>query len=321
MIILKRCYSNAGIASKQIIALFGAGLVGRSIVAYASNVLGFEQRQFSFDWKHSSQRAHDALAIERYILNEGREFNAALIRIDVIWSAGKAGFNSQLVDLEPELAAYTDVLKLSARLYSQLPEVRHAFHLLSSAGGIFEGQRNVDQMSVPHPRRAYGVAKIRQEVHLSQHLPFVTRQIYRPSSIYGFAGTGVRLGLVNALVHNAHQARVSRIFGEPSTIRDYVFVSDIGRFVAERCVTPLGESSVFFLASGKPSSMFEMLSKIEHALGRRLYLQFDPNPSNASHISFAQSVLPVGWLPTDLNVGIRQTARQLMSSFAQPART
>jgi UDP-glucose 4-epimerase len=63
--------------------------------------------------------------------------------------------------------------------------------------------------------------------------------------------------------------------------------------------------------------MFEMLHKIEQAVGRKLYCQFDARPSNASHMSFCKSSLPKGWNPTDLDTGIRQTALQLRGAFVR----
>jgi UDP-glucose 4-epimerase len=110
------------------------------------------------------------------------------------------------------------------------------------------------------------------------------------------------------------------IYGDAHTIRDYVLASDIGNFVAERLVDQAYGAQVFFLVSGKPSSTVEILRKVELAVGRKMYLKFDARPSNASDNSFSQDVLPTGWRPTDPDTGIRQTTRQLMSSFIK-ART
>ena len=77
-------------------------------------------------------------------------------------------------------------------------------------------------------------------------LPHTQRLIYRPSSVYGFAGPGTRFGLVAALIHNSIRHRTSRIFGNPHTIRDYVLNADVGNSSANGWTIPSAARNISF---------------------------------------------------------------------------
>lgn len=319
MIIFQRPVIGLGQRSRHVVAMFGMGLVGRAIATSLLRLSDWTSQEFAFSWNDPSQRMADGKQIEQFLIGTTPPpagYDVYRVgRLDIVWAAGRAGFASSQAEVEQELEAFQDVLKLSERLCQQAPTAQHAFHLFSSAGGLFEGQRQVTRETTPAPQRPYGTLKLEQEKHLAATPQEVAKLIYRPSSVYGYSGTGLRVGLVSALVQNGIRHRVSRIFGEPHTIRDYVLASDIGTFLAKHLTGPPSNSQIFLLASGKPSSMFEMLHKIEQAVGRKLYCQFDSQPSNASHISFCKSALPVSWHPTGLDTGIRQTALQLRGAF------
>jgi UDP-glucose 4-epimerase len=154
-----------------------------------------------------------------------------------------------------------------------------------------------------------------QEQRAAQLAAGIIPYIYRPSSVYGFSGPGGRAGLVTTLIQNAMRYNPSRIFGRFDTIRDYVLAGDIGEFAAQRMDQPAKQPEHFLLASGRPTSMYEVINTVSKVMGRRLYLKLDTEPSNASHISYRKSAFPTGWLPTDLETGIKRVARQLSSSF------
>jgi UDP-glucose 4-epimerase len=324
MIVLERSSASDGAAARQVILLFGVGLIGRSIAARLGRFNGFTARRMIFSWDRPEQRVRDSAAVGRYVAalmetplrNAGNEAR----RVDVVWAAGTSGFSSTTKQTQPELEAFDDVLALAHSIRERLPQARHAFHLVSSAGALFEGQRLVDASCAPRAASAYGTLKLAQERRLATLGPQFGRFVYRPSTVYGFAGDGMRLGLVRLLIQNAVRQRVSSIYGAPHTLRDYVLAADIGRYVAARLTSPATGSGVFLLASAKPCSLFEMIRRVERATNRRLYLKFDPHSFNSSDNSYAAGALPADWHPTDLGTGIFQTALELFRSFAQPAR-
>jgi nucleoside-diphosphate-sugar epimerase len=320
VIILERPVYADRQQSRHVVALFGVGLIGRSILASILKKAKFNLLEFPFTWGRVDRRPHELAAMQQVFqpARAGGLHLAEVAHVDVIWAAGHAGFGSTEAEIEPELEAFNDVLSLSERIWALAPGARHTFHLMSSAGGLFEGQRQVGDGAEPKPRRVYGAAKLEQEERLTALAVPIRKLVYRPSSVYGFGGRGVRIGLINALIQNAFHHKTSYIFGGSNTVRDYVLSSDIGQFVADRLNDEKPDSQTFLLASGKPTSTLEILHRIQIVIGRRLYLRFDPLPSNANHITFLRSALPVGWHPTDLETGIRQTAMRQLSSFANP---
>ena len=297
--------------------LFGHGLIGREILfALRLGPFYLTERHHPFSWAEPELWSDELAEIYSSCRpSSGTEDTPR--RIDIVWAAGRAGFGGTEAHLADELDAYRRVLDLANRLSNSEPPVQVVFHLISSAGGLFEGQRLVDVDTVPAPRRPYGSAKLAQEQALSAQ-GRIASHIYRPSSVYGFNDRSNRVGLISALISNGFRQRVSRIFGSYQTIRDYVYAADIGRYVAGQV---FGDAAIVsrthFLVSGKPSSILELLQFAKIATGRQLYLQLDPYPSNADNITFARNVMPLQWQPTDLGTGLQATARKIAVNLAQ----
>lgn len=301
------------------IALFGVGLIGGAILRALMKRGVTSLADLPLNWKDRPQRSLDLLSLTHAI---NCQFDRApLARLDIVWAAGKAGFGAGREELGAEFEAFRDISKWAQELPLHLPPgTSLGFHMLSSAGGLFEGQRFVDSTTLPRPHRAYGEAKLEQEATVEDLRNTMVAHIYRPSSVYGFSREGGRSGLINTLIENAKKHSVSRIFGGLDTVRDYILASDIAEFVANKITQPETASQTFLLASGKPASVSTIAQIVTKVVGSPLYLKLDVQPSNASHITFRQSALPEGWRPTDLETGIRLVARQLSLSFETGAR-
>jgi UDP-glucose 4-epimerase len=297
---------------EQVIALFGAGLIG-SAVMRAITQEGIDSLvTLPFDWEDPGQRAADLASIGDAMLATRA---SAVGRVEVIWAAGRAGFAATWPDAEEELVAFESVNRLCMQLRDAIPAARHRLHMMSSAGGLFEGQRFVDDSTLPAPRRPYGHLKLEQEQRANRLSVDIIPFIYRPSSVYGLTKLGGRAGLITTLIQNAKRCSHTRIVGRLDTIRDYVLVNDIGKFVAQ-CMNRTAERpQSFLLASGRPTAMCEVLDIVGKVIGRPLHLRLDTAPSNASHFSYRKSALPGDWVPTDLETGVKQVARQLALSF------
>ena len=334
-------------------ALFGLGLIGGAIhdaLAHGGTRTGdrtdhrngdrngdeswsggWTTTPLPFSWTDAEARAAQTQAIARQIET------LAPSRCDLIWAAGAAGFSASTPALAAEARTFEAFCALARSLGDSLPGTRLRVHLLSSAGGLFEGQTHVGRTTRPAPRRPYGTAKLALEaaaLALAQSdAGAVTQlagtqllgtqptevQIYRPSSVYGFRPGG-RMGLVPALIRGVLTHRPVHIFGATDTIRDYVLAEDIGRFIAERVAAPGGDGgsppppSTHLLASGRPTAMTEMFALVGQIMGRSPYLQLDPAPANAQPMSFLPSALPPGWRPTALETGVRQIARAVSAA-------
>ena len=132
---------------------------------------------------------------------------------------------------------------------------------------------------------------------------------YRPSSVYGPMVQKSQQGLINNLVSNGRNRRVTILDAHVMALRDYVFSGDIGNFVAKRIRSGNAEadgSPVNYLVSSRCSSIFEVVQKIERTLKLNLQFRYDESFGNHSNITFSDSVLAPGWSPSTLDVGIRQ---------------
>ena len=322
MITLERLCRGGPPCQGQIVLIFGLGLIGRSIVHGLHRRSDYSTTELPYSWSGGSAQAMDGQRIVEFVssrrsLPRGTRPSRESPRVDLVWSAGRGGFGSTEEQLGPELRSFESVLMLASRIRSLHPECGHAFHMISSAGGLFEGQRNVGPESRPEPKGPYAALKLKQEELLGGLDPAVDKFVYRPSSVYGFVAGGMREGLLTTLISNGIRRQVSRVFGEPGTLRDYVLASDVGQFVADRLVGAIREHGIFTLASGKPSTISEILRMTEALIDRSLYVVFQQSAVNAEHNTFRPDALPVDWSPTALYTGMQQTKLRLLEFFAQ----
>jgi UDP-glucose 4-epimerase len=300
---------------RQIALFFGVGLIGSAIVTAVQVRVPVRRRDFPFDWSDSAERAKHISSI----LSAVRDLAAAdtrrseALRVDLIWSAGRGGFGSLPAELASEQRVFLEVVELGREL-CEISECA-TFHFLSSAGGLFEGQRNIDANSAPAPLRPYGLAKLQQEEFLAALPQEMRILVYRPTSVYGFASARSRKGLVTTLVQNAIRCQTTRIFGGPDTIRDFLFADDVGAFIADQIASPVGSSKTMILASGKPTAIPELTAIVQRAVHRQLYFQYESKPSNALIICVRPSALPAGWRSTPLEIGVYRTAARVIDAY------
>jgi nucleoside-diphosphate-sugar epimerase len=283
------------------IAVLGVGLVGSALVDRLRFRREMNVTWLPLDWSHPGVR-------DRQLENIGVEVVRACGassggRLTWVWSAGRAGFAAGRDETGAELASFRAVLALWRLCSDKLPNIRVRIVHFSSAGGLFEGQRQVDSRAVPLPRRPYGELKEAEEhLILSTRIPAT---IVRLSSVYGCVRRGQRAGLVSTLLLNGIRREVSSIFGAMETLRDFVWAGDVAAFVSRLILGPDREETLpLLLASGRPSSIFEIQKIIEDLLGYKIYISCAPNAPNREDITFARAALPSDWVSTDLKTNI-----------------
>ncbi len=290
---------------RPVIALFGVGLLGsaiRDVVIrrqYGSELL-------PLSWDDLPLQRRQLRTIERRL--DSATHGVAALGVDFVWAAGRAGFGSTESEAPPELESFRAVLKLAESLALDRPAASPSFHLLSSVGGLFEGQRYVDRGSTPRPLRPYARLKLQQEDLLTACEVPLCRRIYRLTSVFGPAPAGHRRGLISTLIHNGQRHKVTRIVGRLSTLRDFVWTEDVANYLAENLLdqSRVEVARIHTLAAGKPSSIREILNIVEGMLRRRLYVQFDLGLSNSMDITISPAILGARWRPSDLKTAIRQ---------------
>jgi len=295
--------------------IFGVGLIGGAIQQSVFSQYSANTSYFPFLWKQGTQQLDNRRTIRSHIFNLCNNSRGAVIHLHIIWAAGRGGFSAPLAQYSEEKSNFECILEFARELSeSGICDNSH-FHFFSSAGGLFEGQRCVDQSSKPVPLRPYGIAKLEQEDALTQYPTTLSKWIYRPSSVYGFNNTLNRTGLITALIKNAITHNQSQIYGRPDTLRDYVLADDIGRFVAHRINKGDTVSQISTLSSGKATSMVEILSIIRRTLHCDLYLRYISDGDNASNNTYSPHINPDGWRVTNLEVAIKIIALKIKATM------
>lgn len=309
--------AGCGERAPSIVAIFGAGLTGGAVASRIESVGRACRETLPLDWAQPARQIDQLRAIEERILAGGGDPGP----VTVLWSAGRAGFGATLGEVGDELAAYRRVLDLAGRIAARSPAAPLTFVLLGSAGGLFEGQSRVDRSSVAAPRRPYGTLKLEQESLLLASPTPMVKKIYRLTSVYGFIRPGQRQGLIPSLIANGLHRRVCHITGQMSTLRDFVWVDDVARFLAAAMLDrdERSRDSVSTLASAKPSSILEIQRIVESTLRRRLFVSYSNSASNSEDITFSPDLLPPGWSPSDVRSSVRRIYEDAVSRGACPA--
>jgi nucleoside-diphosphate-sugar epimerase len=252
---------------KKLIIVIGLGLIGSEIAYLISKSNKYQAVDSAIGWD-------DPLFFRNQFLHLVKEFlKYSLVKVDLIWAAGKSGFGSSQEQCEAETAHFFHWVDCLRGLEVVLPQ-QLTIHLISSAGGLFEGQLKVDQDSKPSPKRPYGIYKLKQEEYLKSHFPNAYR-IYRPSSVFGKILDGKRVGLISILIENGIKNKETVIFGSLDTLRNFVFVEDVAYSVFKVLNEPQHFSDkVFFLISDRSASIFEVIHLIRRLTGKKVVTRF-----------------------------------------------
>ncbi len=289
----------------HIVLMFGVGMLGSAIRNSLINSDYKLVARVDFDWEHSENRAKKFILIETLCL----AYSQTPERLSIVWSAGKGRFHATQAEVARENDSFLDTTRFAQMLKKKLGCLNFVFHYISSAGGLFEGQRVINNASVPEPIRPYGRLKLAQEQILQESFTKDQYAIYRPSSVYGPMVQKTQQGLISNLVHNGRNGQVTVLDARIMTLRDYVFSGDIGNFIARHISSKtagLNSSQIYFLVSARCSSIFEIVLRIERILYLNLNVRYDESYGNNSNITFSADVLPTGWSPSSLDVGLRQ---------------
>jgi UDP-glucose 4-epimerase len=291
MVVLTPVNNNDG--KLPVVLLFGAGLVGGAILNKLLSLSLYNARQFIFSWDNANEQL-DVLKNVGLFIKESSE-------VEVIWSAGKAGFFSDRHEINRELQVFKRILGFLDRNISCDKSIR----LISSAGGLYEGERVVGKNSGIHPKRSYGELKKSQEEYVSNLDGFKCKTSIRLASVYGYIRKGQRIGLIPTMIKNGLENKETKIFGQLSTLRDYLFIDDIARMFTEIIFMNKNSHEILLLSSNKPTSIMEIIKLIEHAIRKRIYIRFVAS-KNSEDITYYDNTNPCKAYFTTLNVGIKK---------------
>lgn len=312
-----RILAGDGGDNASIVVVLGIGRIGSALVAQLERAHSMRVlAAFKLAWHRRRQRAAQMEQVHseaRRIVGAGFSTGRARAGLAVVWSAGVAGFAASQEEVDREAEAFGEVLGLTERL-TELAGVEVCFHMISSAGGLFEGQRRVSRRSTPRPRRPYGWLKLEEEAALEARLPGTSRRVYRASSVYGPWRAGQRGSLITALVANGLRGVETELVGRPETLRDFVWVDDLAeRLAKDALALPVAGGEVRYLVSARPTSLLDVQSTVERSLGQRIPVRFAPDAWNTADMTYADDLAPHGLRRTDLETGVRRVAMHALA--------
>lgn len=282
---------------------FGIGLIGTTIKNRLFSSGMFNDIVLSshpFDW-NKPQNTDKYLT--QFFLEKKYLFQRTK-KIYIVWSAGKAGFYSTDEEVDAQLWHFEKTLNCLVEKISQL-NLPFAFFLMSSAGGLFEGQTLIDNSTRPNVKRAYGRLKLEEENIILKHPYAFEKNIFRISSVYSISVFDKRKGLMLVLMQNGLKHKVTSIIGQESTIRDYVLDEDIADYLIHLIYENSNPGAINFLVSSKPSSIFEIRKQIEKILQKRIYINYSLKKSNAANMSYENAVVAKGFKPTNFRTNLK----------------
>ena len=280
----------------RIDVVIGCGLIGEALCEairqrpYAPNKLVL---QCATDWSKASSLEKQLVDMRPTLQTLRESLHAA--ETHFYWCAGRAGFSATEDDIRSELSNFERVLRWA----EQHTALSRSFHMLSSAGGLHEGQTRCDDPSRLQLSRPYARLKRDQEV-LLEHSTLDQKFIYRLSSVFGLAKPGQRFGLIPTIIQNGLNRRTTTIFADASTQRDFISSTDVATFIANDASSDDAfhdgeDTRYYYLASGIPCTIWEIHMKLERLLSRDIAVNYTVNKDNFQSTTFSPSMLPEHW--------------------------
>ncbi|GLI21740.1 UDP-glucose 4-epimerase [Xanthobacter flavus] len=202
----------------------------------------------------------------------------------------------------------------AARRY---PGIRIVF---ASSGGAVYGAPEQLPVAEHHPAKplsAYGISKLMVEHYLEKfrRLHGLDGIALRIGNCYGAGQTELGgLGAVTLFTRAALRGEPVKLFGNGSTVRDYVHVDDVvsALLAAGRMHNVPGPVNI---ASGTGHSLSELIAKVEAAVGQRIIIEpiaARPFDVPASVLDIRRASERLGWAPViDLDLGIEMLVNEL----------
>ncbi|HTX17332.1 MAG TPA: NAD-dependent epimerase/dehydratase family protein [Bacteroidota bacterium] len=204
-----------------------------------------------------------------------------------------------------EFDVETNVLP-TVRLLEQLKDRRSVRLIFSSSGGTVYGAAKPDtplsENDPTEPISAYGISKLMIEKYIrlfsvNYALPAV---IMRFSNPYGPSQHPLRpQGAVGVFVNRALRGEEIVVWGDGSTVRDYLYEDDLATAVLSVVEKP-ARDGIYNVGSGTGTSITDLVRSIERTFGVRCKIRYDSSrrfdvPYNVLRIDKLTS--ETGWRP------------------------
>ncbi len=258
--------------------------------------------------------------------NDTASVAAAIESFDVVFHLIHATM-PQAADLDIQGDVRNNVLP-SIALLEQCHRAGTKRVVFASSGGTVYG--NARQIPTPEtaptdPICAYGISKLAIEKYLAlfEHRFGLGFRVLRIANPYGpFQFALKNQGVIAALIGRALRDEPVEIWGDGSVVRDFVFAEDVADALIA-AATDQGDERVFNIGGGQGRSLRDIVAAIEHAMGKRLRLEWKPARAldvPVSVVSVERAARVLHWVPaTPFESGLERTIAWATATAALPA--
>ncbi len=198
-------------------------------------------------------------------------------------------------NVEPAFATMQEVARQGAH-----------FVFLSSGGAIYGQHQETTALAEsvpPAPISPYGVGKemIEAAIRYTARAHGLRATVLRPSNPIGRWQTSRAQGVVGALMRAADGGEPFLMFGDGSSVRDYLAVEDLVTAITETLDRPeIASGRTWNVGSGRGHSLSEMIALTEAVSGRRIKrVELPARPSDPERVVLDIGAIrdALGWEP------------------------
>lgn len=220
-----------------------------------------------------------------------------------------------------ELTESRELFRLLSEARQDLPG-RQRVLIISSGGTVYDTSYPPPYAETSPTARSSAYSRLKLDIEdafLAVRSPTSEHTVIRLSNVYG---SGQRLGTGQGVVGHWFQALAARqpirLFGDPETVRDYVYVDDVAAAISAAHSAPTELPPVLNVGSGEPTSLRHLLRLVLKAVGTPEHpVDLVPDrPFDRRHtwLDVGEARRVLGWTPTTgLEEGLKQTWRQFSS--------
>ena len=149
---------------------------------------------------------------------------------------------------------------------------------VSSGGSVYGSSENIiSEDSLKLPISPHGIIKLTMEFYLEYFKlkSKINYDIFRVSNVYGEGqNTSKGLGLINTILEKIRENEEIYIYGDGTSVRNYIYVKDVAKALSFSAKTNLSLSNIYNLASNDTLSINEVLKIIRKTHKKELNINF-----------------------------------------------
>ncbi len=296
----------------KVLVLGGQGFIG-SHISEALLAEGYDVKTFS------RQSIRVVSGVECFVGDflDKAKVAEALTGVDVVVhcissTVPATSASNPVFDIETNLIGTVELMRL---MHTQ--GIQRLIYL-SSGGTVYGNSANspVNEQQPLNPISSYGAVKVAIEkfIDVAEENWGIHPVVLRPSNPYGErqGHKGVQ-GLISTLLHNAMNDEVTTVYGDGSTVRDYIYVRDIADLVVRTISND--RVGIYNAGSGEGRSVNQVIYSVEEATGleiRRKYIEMRGFDVKEIVLDNTLAIEHFGWSPSiPLLSGIRRQYKWL----------